>query len=80
MKGWKDEEFADRGLMAPCGLYCGTCSVYITTRDGNEKFRNKLAALYGTPPKETRCLGCMQGDDPECLYAFCQPWTVEFVL
>jgi Protein of unknown function (DUF3795) len=72
MKGWKDEEFADRRLMAPCGLYCGTCGVYISTRDDNEKFREKLAVLYGSPSEETRCLGCMQDDPPECLFGFCQ--------
>ncbi|HMA86582.1 MAG TPA: DUF3795 domain-containing protein [Desulfosalsimonadaceae bacterium] len=25
--------------MAPCGLYCGACAVYIATRDNNEKFK-----------------------------------------
>jgi len=72
MKGWKDKEFADRKLMAPCGLYCGTCGVYISTRDGNEKFRAKLGNLYGTPAEETVCRGCMQPEPPACLYKFCQ--------
>ena len=72
MRGWKEEEFADRRLMAPCGLYCGTCAVYISTRDGNTRFRDILAGLYGSKPEETACLGCMQAEPPECLYAFCQ--------
>ncbi len=71
MKGWKEDEFANRELMAPCGLYCGTCGVYIATRDKNEKFRDRLAALYGTRPEVTECLGCMQEDPPRKLYSFC---------
>ena len=72
MKGWSEEEFRDRRLMAPCGLYCGTCGVYISHRDDNAKFRGKLAALYGSEPEQTRCLGCWQPDPPELLYGFCQ--------
>ena len=48
--------------MAPCGLYCGTCGVYIATRDDNSKFKAILGNLYGTKPEETECLGCMQTD------------------
>lgn len=72
MKGWREEEFRNRDLMAPCGLYCGTCGVYIATRDNNEKFRTVMGNLYGTAPEETKCLGCMQSDPPEMLYGFCR--------
>ena len=37
MEGWTEEEIKDKNLMAPCGLYCGVCGVYIATRDKNEK-------------------------------------------
>jgi len=72
MKGWKEEEFENRDLMAPCGLYCGTCGVYIATRDDNDKFKKAIGGLYGTPPGETACLGCMQADPPDCLYVYCR--------
>jgi len=72
MRGWSEEEIADRRLMAPCGLYCGVCGVYISTRDDNEKFRARLGELYGTPAAETRCHGCMQPDPPALLYAYCR--------
>jgi hypothetical protein len=72
MKGWTEEELADKRLLAPCGLYCGVCGVYIAHRDGNTKFQGILAKLYGSKPEETVCLGCMQDDPPECLYGFCQ--------
>jgi len=74
MKGWGDDELRNRELMAPCGLYCGTCGVYIATRDGNAKFKAVLGKLYGTPPEETECHGCMQtGDEPgKKLYSYCR--------
>ena len=72
MRGWTDDEFADRRLMAPCGLYCGACGVYISHRDGNTKFRDKLAALYGSKPEATMCKGCMQDEPADCLYDFCR--------
>jgi len=71
MKGWTEEEFADKNLLAPCGLYCGVCGVYIATRDHNEKFKAVMGNLYGTPPEETECLGCMQADPPLRRYDFC---------
>ncbi|MFZ3047037.1 MAG: DUF3795 domain-containing protein [Desulfatirhabdiaceae bacterium] len=37
MKGWTEEEIKDKSLMAPCGLYCGACGIYIATRDKNDK-------------------------------------------
>ena len=76
MEGWTEEEFANRELMAPCGLYCGTCGVYISNRDGNEKFREVMGNLYGTKPEETRCLGCMQPDPPRELYYFCKSCAI----
>lgn len=74
MKGWKDDEFRNTDLMAPCGLYCGTCGVYIATRDGNEKFKAVLGKLYGSKPEETECHGCMQaGTEPgKKLYSYCR--------
>lgn len=72
MRGWTEEEFSDRRLMAPCGLYCGACGVYIAHRDGNTKFRDLLARLYGSKPEETACQGCMQEEPAECLYGWCR--------
>ncbi len=72
MEGWSEDEFRNKDLMAPCGLYCGVCGVYISHRDGNEKFRNLMAKLYGSKPEQTACLGCMQPDPPEQLYGYCR--------
>jgi len=46
MGGWAEEEIRNKNLMAPCGLYCGACGVYIATRDGNEKLRAVMGKLY----------------------------------
>ncbi|MBN2152621.1 MAG: DUF3795 domain-containing protein [Candidatus Lokiarchaeota archaeon] len=59
-------------MLAPCGLYCGVCGVYIATRDGNAKFKEILGRLYGSKPERTECMGCMQADPPELLYGFCE--------
>jgi len=74
MKGWTEEEIRNKDLMAPCGLYCGTCGVYLATRDKNEKFRAIMANLYGTRPEDTACLGCMQEQEegrPKTMYVAC---------
>lgn len=71
MEGWSEEEFENKELMAPCGLYCGACAVYIATRDGNEKLKAIMGILYGTKPEDTECLGCMQSDPPKKMYEYC---------
>jgi hypothetical protein len=72
MEGWKEDEIRNKNLMAPCGLYCGACGVYIATRDNNQKFKTVMGNLYGTKPEETECLGCMQADPPKCIYGYCR--------
>lgn len=39
MEGWTEEEIRNKDLMAPCGLYCGVCAIYMATRDGNEQLK-----------------------------------------
>ena len=45
-------------LLAPCGLYCGVCGVFIAHKEGNEKFRARLAEFYGVAPEALNCDGC----------------------
>ncbi len=72
MADWTEEEMRNKEIMAPCGLYCGACGVYIATRDNNQKFKQIMGNLYGSKPEETECLGCMQPDPPKKLYGFCK--------
>ena len=59
-------------LLAPCGLYCGVCSIYIADRDNNLKFKEKLVNLYKAFVKTTdeiACSGCMSDGT---IFSFCQ--------
>ena len=71
MKGWSEDEVRNKDLMAPCGLHCGTCGIYIATRDKNKKFRDVMANLYGADPEKTVCLGCMQPEPPKMIVELC---------
>jgi hypothetical protein len=71
IRGWTEEEIRNKDLMAPCGLYCGACGIYIATRDENKKFQAIMGRLYGTKPEETVCLGCMQRGENSTLYGYC---------
>ena len=33
-------------FLAHCGLYCGVCGVHFATRDNNDKFLERLLAMY----------------------------------
>ena len=46
-------------LLAPCGLYCGVCGVYIAYRDNNTKFKERLTTVYGVPVEQIACEGCL---------------------
>ncbi len=57
-------------LIAPCGLYCGVCAIYITHRYNNQKMKKRLVDLYkGNPPdserlsvEDIRCGGCLSDE------------------
>ena len=49
-------------LLAPCGLYCGVCAIYISHRDNNLKFKEKLISVYKPMAKsidDIKCTGCL---------------------
>ena len=65
-----DEE---RALIAPCGIYCGSCPLYRARTD--ETLRKKIAERQGIPvEKVLLCAGCrpskglvsVSGGDPIC--------------
>jgi predicted RNA-binding Zn-ribbon protein involved in translation (DUF1610 family) len=55
-------------LLAPCGLYCGVCAILMAHRDNNEKFKERLAPIYGVLPEEIACHGCLSD---QC-FKYCQ--------
>lgn len=58
----------NRDLLAPCGLYCGVCAVYIAHRDNNEKFKQRLAPVYGVEVEDVHCDGCLSKEP----FAYCK--------
>ena len=57
-----------RGLLAPCGLYCGVCGVYIAHRDNNMKFKEKLTGVYGVGIDQLKCEGCLS----DTVFTYCR--------
>ena len=47
----------DRALISPCGIYCGSCPLYVARTD--ETLRKRIAERQGIPVEEvTVCAGC----------------------
>jgi hypothetical protein len=63
----------NKALAAPCGLYCGVCGIYVATRDNNEKFKEKLAPVYGAKPEDLVCDGCLS----QRVWAYCQACPIK---
>jgi len=69
-------------FVAPCGLYCGVCVIYIAHRDNNQKLKERLVGLYkGEVPgmgklpnsenlsiEDMKCHGCLSDE----LFMHCQ--------
>lgn len=48
-------------FLAPCGLYCGVCAIYLARRDRNRKLQEKLLQLYrGETPGKGKLPGAEQ--------------------
>jgi len=74
-------------LVAPCGLYCGVCAVYMADRDNNLKFKERLAHLYsgGVSGKgklnesenlsanDIKCKGCLSED----VFMYCKQCKIK---
>lgn len=64
-------------LLAPCGLYCGVCSIYIAHRDNNIKFKDRLVNLY-KPLIESiddiQCTGCLSKG---IIFSYCQSCPIK---
>jgi len=74
-------------FVAPCGLYCGVCAIYMADRDNNEKFKQALVGLYqgGKPGKggldgaewlttaDIKCKGCMSQEP----FVFCRTCAIK---
>ena len=73
-------------FVAPCGLYCGVCAIYMAHRDDNRKLKERLVNLYkggisgkGTLPnseqlttEDIKCEGCLS----ENLFMHCRQCAI----
>ena len=63
LAGQEADVSKNENLVAPCGLYCGACSMYLATQENNEQ---RLAYGFGAGPmklslENLRCDGCLGG-------------------
>ncbi len=58
----------NKDTLAPCGLYCGVCGVYVATRDNNQKLKEKFTKAYGVTPEQIDCNGCLS----DHRFVYCQ--------
>ncbi len=63
-------------FLAPCGLYCGVCGIYLADRDHNEKFKERLCTVYGTQPEDIQCKGCLH-DDEAAVFFYCRSCPIK---
>lgn len=64
----------NKNLLAPCGLYCGVCSIHIADRDNNVKFKKILVDLYKPMTKsadDIKCAGCL-AEREENIFLYCK--------
>lgn len=73
-------------FIAPCGLYCGVCAIYIAHHDDNRKLKERLVHLYqgktgkGRVPNSERlsvddiqCRGCLS----EQPFVYCRQCNIK---
>jgi hypothetical protein len=58
----------NKDLLAPCGLYCGVCSIYYADKHNDERLKVKLSGIYGFKPESLKCDGCLSNRKT----AFCE--------
>lgn len=67
--------------IAPCGLYCGVCSILYATLENNLKFKERLLGVYkGKLPnsenlsvEDIHCKGCLSDE----LFYFCRECAIK---
>lgn len=55
-------------LMAPCGLFCGVCSIHIAHQTNDQRLKEKLSGFYNVAPEEIACEGCLS----ETPFTYCR--------
>ena len=58
----------DPNLMAPCGLFCGACPIYVADHTNDQRLKEKLSAFYNVAMDEIACQGCLS----DTLFSYCR--------
>jgi len=63
-------------LLAPCGLYCGVCAIYMAHKDNNVKFKEAIARsnvykAFVNTIDDVKCSGC-QSEDINEIFGYCR--------
>lgn len=64
-------------LLAPCGLYCGVCAIYIAHKNNNEKFKKALLPVYKGLVKDVDDLACTGCLSDGVVFPFCQKCPIK---
>ena len=54
----KNQTTPDKNLAAACGLYCGSCGIYLATQENDTEKLLQYAIVLNQPFDETLCDGC----------------------
>jgi hypothetical protein len=46
-------------MAGACGLYCGTCPIYLARRENDTDTLREMSRLRGVPVERVRCDGCL---------------------
>lgn len=64
-------------LLAPCGLYCGVCRVYLAHKSNDMEFKKKILPTLSNPQTKSvddiACTGCLSDG---VVYHFCQKCSI----
>lgn len=63
----------NKGLVSPCGLYCGVCNTYYATINNDKALAEKIAKGYGMPVEKIACHGCMS----DTVFEYCKVCAIK---
>lgn len=65
-------------LLAPCGLYCGVCAVYIVHSSNDNELKERLLPIFkkwgAKSIEDITCTGCLSDD---IVFPFCQTCSIK---
>ncbi|MCU0849513.1 MAG: DUF3795 domain-containing protein [Spirochaetes bacterium] len=63
----------NKGLVSPCGLYCGVCGIYHAGANNDRALAEKLSKAYGVPAEKLVCKGCRS----DTVFEYCRGCAIK---